>query len=177
MGIFANYHSSLNVIGARRKKNLPVMPALAGLAPFFATWLAIPIWLSLRPEILRDHILPFLFFIGASFAYQVGLIITAHLTKSPFPYFNILLIPILAGTLDALGPFLMQRFGIGWSSILGGGVYTVSYVLACLGLSIGVYGSFAVDVITSICDYMDIWCLTIKHPHSPSAPEKPLKTQ
>lgn len=21
------------------------------------------------------------------------------------------------------------------------------------------------DVITTICDYIDIWCLTIKHPH------------
>ena len=28
----------------------------------------------------------------------------------------------------------------------------------------GVYGSFVVDVILAICDYLDIWCLTIKHP-------------
>lgn len=21
------------------------------------------------------------------------------------------------------------------------------------------------DIITTICDYIDIWCLTIKHPH------------
>jgi ethanolaminephosphotransferase len=159
------------VIAARRKRNLPITPALAGLVPFFATWFAIQIWLFLRPEIVRSHILPFAFFVGASFAYQVGLVITAHLTKSPFPYFNILLIPILAGTLDALGPFLRERVGLGWPSILGGGAYTVSYVLACLGLSIGVYGSFVVDVITNICDYMDIWCLTIKHPHNPDAPE------
>jgi len=27
-----------------------------------------------------------------------------------------------------------------------------------------VYGSFVVDVIVTICDYLDIWCLTIKHP-------------
>ena len=49
-----------------------------------------------------------------------------------------------------------------------------------LGMAIGVYGSFVVslsnprvqllltgnqvDVIVTICDYLDIWCLTIKHP-------------
>jgi ethanolaminephosphotransferase len=135
-------------------------------------------WLFLRPEILHDHLLPFVFFIGVSFAYQVGLIITAHVTKSPFPYFNILLIPIVAGMLDALGPFLKERLGLGWPSVLGGGFYTVEYVLACLGLSIGVYGSFVADVITTICDYMDIWCLTIKHPYDPNKPqEKSLKIQ
>lgn len=164
--------SSRNVIRARRSKNLPIAPALLGLAPFFTTWLAIPLWLSLRPEILREHILPFIFFIGASFAYQVGLIITAHLTRSPFPYFNVLSLPILAGMLDALGPFLQVKLGLGWPSVLGGGPYTAAYVLACLGLSIGVYGSFVVDVITSICDYLDIWCLSIKHPYDPNAPEE-----
>ena len=35
----------------------------------------------------------------------------------------------------------------------------------CLGLTVGVYGSFVVDVITSITDYLDIYCLTIKHPY------------
>jgi ethanolaminephosphotransferase len=34
-----------------------------------------------------------------------------------------------------------------------------------LGMAIGVYGSFVVDVIVTICDYLDIWCLTIKHPY------------
>ncbi|PWW72921.1 Choline/ethanolaminephosphotransferase [Tuber magnatum] len=164
--------SSRNVIRARRSKNLPITPALLGLAPYFTTWLAIPLWLYLRPEILREHILPFIFFVGASFAYQVGLIITAHLTRSPFPYFNVLFLPILVGTLDALGPFLQVGLGLGWPSVLGGGPYTIAYVLACLGLSIGVYGSFVVDVITNICDYLDIWCLSIKHPYDPSAPEQ-----
>ena len=74
--------------------------------------------------------------------------------------------------LDALGPFLQVKLGLGWPSVLGGGPYTAAYVLACLGLSIGVYGSFVVDVITSICDYLDIWCLSIKHPYDPNAPEE-----
>ena len=56
--------------------------------------------------------------------------------------------------------------------MLGGGPYTVAYVLAFLGLSIGVYGSFVVDVITNICDYLDIWCLSIRHPYVPHASEE-----
>lgn len=163
-------NSSQNVIRARRSKGLAIFPALAGLVPFFITWLTIPIWCYLRPEILKEHILPFIFFIGVSFAYQVGLVIVAHLTKSPYPYFNILLLPIFAGALDALGPFLQERFGkdvLGWPSALGGGSYVIAYVFGCLGLGIGVYGSFVVDVITNICGFLDIWCLTIKHPWDP----------
>lgn len=172
-------NSSQNVICARRSKGLSIFPALAGLAPFFATSLAIPIWCYLRPEILEEHILPFIFFIGASFAYQVGLVIVAHLTKSPYPYFNILLLPILVGILDSMGPLLQERFGkdvFGWPSVLGSGPYMIAYVFGCLGLSIGVYGSFVVDVITNICEFLDIWCLTIKHPWDQKE-EKQLKTQ
>lgn len=31
-----------------------------------------------------------------------------------------------------------------------------------LGLSLGVYGGFVMDCIYTICDYLDINCLTIK---------------
>ena len=44
-------------------------------------------------------------------------------------------------------------------------MYQVSFVFLMLGLALGVYGSFVHDVITTICDYLDIWCLTIKHPY------------
>lgn len=141
--------SSQNVIKARRAKGLPVAPALAGLLPFASLCVMVPAWLYLRPVILREHLVPFLFFLGACFAYQVGLIITAHLTKSPFPFFNILLVPIFAGLVDSLGPILREhlgtRFGgIGWPSALGEGTYAVAYVFLCLGLAMGVYGSFVV---------------------------------
>jgi len=49
--------------------------------------------------------------------------------------------------------------------MLGHDTYQVGFMFACLGLAIGVYGSFVVDVIVSICDYLDIWCLTIKYPY------------
>ncbi|CAP68169.1 uncharacterized protein PODANS_1_20340, partial [Podospora anserina S mat+] len=57
--------------------------------------------------------------------------------------------------------------GLGWPSALGDGVYQVAYMFCMLGMAVGVYGSFVVDVIVTICDYLDIWCLTIKHPYVP----------
>jgi ethanolaminephosphotransferase len=158
--------SSKNVISARRRKNLPVAPALLGLAPFFLVWACVGTWLSYRPAILTQHLIPFLFFMGLAFAYQVGLIITAHLTKSDFPYFNVLFLPLLFGTFDAAAPSL----GF-WKSVLGDGEYEIAYVFACLGLALGVHGSFVVDVVTNICDFLDIWCLTIKHRHVPEGDE------
>ena len=139
----------MNVIRARRSQKKSIWPALAGLLPFFLTWTMIPIWLHLRPDILADHLVPFMFFVGAAFAYQVGLIITAHLTKSRFPYLNVLFVPIMFGTIDSIGPELMYytKGLVGWPSVLGDGVYQIAYVFLCLGLAWGVYGSFVVSTI------------------------------
>jgi ethanolaminephosphotransferase len=93
--------------------------------------------------------------------------IVAHLTKSRFPYYNVLILPVIFGVLDSIGPVLKSRLGFGWPSALGHDVYQISYMFMCLGLAVGVYGSFVVDVIYTICDYLDIWCLLIKHPYVP----------
>jgi ethanolaminephosphotransferase len=111
------------------------------------------------------------FFIGLVNAYSVGQMITAHLTKSSFPYYNVLTLPLLFGVMDSIGPVLLKYIGFGWPSALGDGVYQVSYMFACLGMAVGIYGSFVVDVIYTICDYLDIWCLVIKHPYVPEKEE------
>lgn len=54
--------------------------------------------------------------------------------------------------------------GEGGIAGFGGGSGEVTWLWMSLGLAVGVYGSFVVDVVVSICDYLDIWCLTIKHP-------------
>lgn len=161
--------SSFNVIRARRSRGDRSRGALLGLVPFFAIWTLIVSYLYLQPHILNNHLVPFVFFAGIVNAYSVGQMITAHLVKLPFPYYNVLSIPIAFGVLDSIGPILLQRYGLGWPTALGSEEYQVSYVLLMLGLAIGVYGSFVVDVIVNICDYLDIWCLTIKHHHVESA--------
>merc|ERR1712093_443545 len=67
--------------------------------------------------------------------------IVAHLTKSRYPYGNILMLPMLYGCIDSLGPVLLEKFGVGWPSALGYDTYQVAFVFCCLGLAVGVYGS------------------------------------
>jgi ethanolaminephosphotransferase len=160
------------VLKARRDRGENAGVALYGLLPFFTVWTLIPIYLHLNPLILNQHLVPFVFYVGIINAYSVGQMIIAHLTKSSFPYYNILTLPLLYGVLDSIGPVLKSYIGIGWPSALGHDAYQIGYMFLCLGVALGVYGSFVVDVIVSICDYMDIWCLTIKHPYNPEAEEK-----
>ncbi|KAI9752963.1 MAG: hypothetical protein M4579_005395 [Chaenotheca gracillima] len=162
---FNTVQSCQNVVESVRQRGGRSRFALVGLLPFFVTWALIPIYLYLQPVILHLHIMPFVFFVGLINAFSVGQIITAHLVKANFPYGNVLIWPLAYGVVDSLGPFFQDHLGVGWPSALGDGVYQVAFVCTCLGLGLGVYGSFVVDVIFAICDYLDIWCLRIKHPY------------
>jgi len=160
--------SAKNVIEARRARGDRSRYALVGLVPFFLTWVFMVAYLALQPNILHCHLVPFVLFAGIVNAYSVGQMITAHLVKLDFPYWNVLVIPLALGVIDSLGPLLLQYSpipGLGWPSALGDGVYQVAFMFCMLGAAVGVYGSFVVDVIVTICDYLDIWCLTIKHPY------------
>lgn len=134
----------MNVIAARRKRGDRSRYALVGLLPFVLTWTLIPIYLLLNPVILYEHLVPFVFFAGLINAYSVGQMITAHLVKLPFPYYNVLNIPLAYAVFDSIGPFLQRWIGLGWPSALGDGVYQVAYMFAMLGCAVGVYGSFVV---------------------------------
>ncbi|KAI9833300.1 MAG: hypothetical protein M1819_003695 [Sarea resinae] len=170
--VFNTVQSALNVMQVRRSRGLHARSALLGLIPFFFTWALIPLYLLLQPTILHHHILPFTFYVGLINAFSVGQMITAHLCKAPFPYGNVLIAPLGFGVIDSLGEWLKGAVGFGWPSALGAGGYQVAFVFLALGLAFGVYGSFVVDVIFAICDYLDIWCLTIKHPYNEKEEEK-----
>jgi hypothetical protein len=135
----------VNVIKARRARGDKSRFALVGLVPFFVTWTLIPVYLYLNPEILHNHLVPFVFFCGLVNAYSVGQIITAHLVHLDFPYYNVLILPLAYGVFDSLGPWLQRTVGFGWPSALGDGGYQVAYVFMMLGAAIGVYGRFVVS--------------------------------
>ena len=174
-------HSILHVMEVQRKRKLSSTKPLYGLAPFFIASAHVAIYLYLQPVILKYHLIPFVFYVGIVNAYSVGRMIVAHLTKdNDFPMHNILIFPLSLAVVDSLGTTL----GL-WPSALGFGTYQIAFVFMLMGLSFGVYGSFVVslpvkvdfdmligrkhDVITTICDYLDIWCLTIKHPYNAAA--------
>ena len=159
MLVFNTITSALNVMKARKERGQDPYKALRGLAPIIITWTLIPAYLALNPRILHHHLIPFALVAGLVNAYSVGQMIVRHLVKDKFPYKNVLILPLAWAVGDSLGP----KLGL-WPSALGGDVYQVAFVFLMLGLSLGIYGSFVHDVITTICDYLDIWCLTIKHP-------------
>lgn len=162
----------------QRERGKSATKPLYGLAPFFVASAHVAVYLYLQPVILNHHLIPFVFYAGLINAYYVGRMIVAHLTKDPeFPMHNVLTLPLGLAVVDSLGPTL----GL-WPSALGFGTYQIAFVFMLMGLGFGVYGSFVVsppvqtmihsadcckhDVITTICDYLDIWCLTIKHPYN-----------
>ncbi|KAJ2961355.1 hypothetical protein NQZ79_g3358 [Umbelopsis isabellina] len=154
LNIVAGFH---NVYMAASSQKRPVLPALLGFAPFVAACGIAYLWLQASPSIVHEHLLPFVLYIGASFGYQVGLIITAHLTKAPFPYFNLMLVPLAIGCINANLPNI-----IGIEPFFQG-KKELPFLWSCFAFSILVYAHFAISVINELCDYFDIWCLTIKH--------------
>ncbi|KAL4942223.1 hypothetical protein BDV06DRAFT_192749 [Aspergillus oleicola] len=162
MLFFATGESIVHVVKVRKERRKDPIQPLYGLLPLVASWVLVPLYLYLNPAILENHLVPFALYAGLVNAYAVGRMICAHLVKAEFPYFNILLGPLILSVLDSTGALV----GL-WSNTLVSTIGQPAYVFLCLGLSIGVYGSFVHDIITTICDYTDIWCLTIKHPYMP----------
>ncbi|KAI1318137.1 hypothetical protein EDD11_007189 [Mortierella claussenii] len=146
-----------HVVKARKDKNLPVTPALAGVVPFVAMSTVAYFWLDASPQIVHQHLLPWILYIGLSFGYTVGLMITAHVSHQPFPMFNITFLPLIVGSLNANLP----AFGL--ERIFGSHVENM-YLWSCLAFSAAAYTHFAINVVNDLCDYFDIWCFTIKHP-------------
>ena len=182
-----------HVLSVRKEQKKSLDQPLYGLIPYLVTWTFVPSYLYLQPVILNHHLIPFVFYCGLINAYAVGQIIIKHLTKdSHFPMYNILTLPLALAVFDSMGPYLGA-----WPSVLGYGTYQIAFLFSCVGLGLGVYGSFVVslapvptkclsanviltdfaqyDIITTICDYLDIWCLTIKHPINEKGEQKKLK--
>ena len=99
-------NSFQHVIKARQDKNLPIFPALVGVAPYIGMSLVAYAWLDASPHIVNQHIVPWILYIGLSFGYTVGLMITAHVTHQPFPLFNVSFLPLIFGALNANLPLL-----------------------------------------------------------------------
>ncbi|KAG0265863.1 hypothetical protein DFQ27_000314 [Actinomortierella ambigua] len=146
-----------HVIKARRDKQLPVLPALMGLAPFVGMSFVAYAWLNASPQIVTAHMVPWVLYIGLSFGYTVGLMITAHVTHQPYPMFNVSFVPLLVGALNANLP------SIGIARLFGPHMENM-YLWSCLAFSAAAYAHFALVVVNDICSYFDIWCFTIKHP-------------
>jgi ethanolaminephosphotransferase len=118
-------------------------------------------------EIVHQHLLPTMLYLGIVFAYTVGQIIIGHVAKQDFPYWNILFLPLLIGLADVyITPFFREYslliVAVNDREPYISGEYVLASVLMAFGLSLGVYGGFVMDCIYTMCDYLDINCLTVK---------------
>lgn len=145
----------INVARARRAQNLPLAPVFLDWIPMIVYTTAVGAWIFSPSSIILRHNHLLLFCLTQSFVFgrMTTKIILAHLTRQPFPYWTVLMAPLIAG---AFGTNL-YRVGLpGFSEQA-----ELYWLYAYFVFAIVVYFRWAFLVINSICNYLGINCLTI----------------
>ena len=150
---FCIYH----VVRARRAKGLPVAPVFLEWTPMAVFTLSIGAWLYSPHSTIcaENHLVLFCIIMSFVFGRMTTKMILAHLTRQPFPYWTVMLWPLVGGAV--LGN--LPRFG--FPAVSAKAEYV--YLLAYLGFSAVVYFRWAWLVTTSICRFLGINCLTIPY--------------
>lgn len=145
----------LNVIRARRAKQLPVLPVFLEWTPMVIFTSSLCAWLgSPNSALLRDNHLTLLCLtLSFVFGRMTTKIILAHLTHQPFPYWTVLLAPLIGGAV------LVNLPHLGLPAI--GPQTELRYLQAYFVFALVVYARWAVKVINAICTFLGINCLTI----------------
>lgn len=146
-----------NVYAARKAQKLPTLPLLLEWTPLLVFTGACVAWLgSPDSHLLKEnHLILFCLTMSLVFGRMTTKIILAHLTRQPFPYWTILLTPLVGGAVLGNLPF----FGFPKVSHKAETLYLQGYLV----FAVIVYGRWAHLVISSICDYLGINCLTIPY--------------
>ncbi|KAI8623956.1 CDP-alcohol phosphatidyltransferase [Xylariaceae sp. FL1651] len=147
----------LNVVKARRRNKLPVLPVFLEWIPMAVYTFSIGAWLySPYSTLMREnHLVLFCLTMSFVFGRMTTKMILAHLTRQPFPYWTVMLVPLVGGAI--LGN--LPRFG--FPAITA--ELEHYYLWAYFFFSLVVYFRWAYLVTTSICDFLGINCLTIPH--------------
>lgn len=145
-----------HVVQARRKQNLAVLPVFWEWTPMVVFSLSCGAWLySPYSTLMRENRIV-LFCLTMSFVFGriTSKIILAHLTRQPFPYWTVLLIPLVVGAvLGNLPRFRYKPIDA---------VVELWYLRGYFVFAVVAYMRWALLVINRICTYLDINCLTIK---------------
>ncbi|TXT13401.1 hypothetical protein VHUM_00768 [Vanrija humicola] len=152
-----------HVIAARHREKKPILTPLLGLLPFGVHTAILVMWLHSERKngvaLVHDaRLLPFIGYWGMAAAYQVSQLILAHVTKSPFPYWNGMMIYSLFGALDANAEWLFGREPLVQGNAIASDVFIqMSFFVALFN-----YVRFAREVIWQICEYTGIACFTVR---------------
>ncbi|KAI5917074.1 CDP-alcohol phosphatidyltransferase [Camillea tinctor] len=147
----------INVVKARRRNNLPVLPVFLEWIPMAVYTFSIGAWLYSPYSTLRseNHLVLFCFTMSFVFGRMTTKMILAHLTRQPFPYWTVMLIPLVGGAV--LGN--LPRIGLPAISAQAEHMYLWAYFFFALV----VYFRWAFLVTNSICNFLGINCLTIPY--------------
>jgi len=104
------------------------------------------------------YLMPYLCAWGLEFAHQVGRIIIAHLTKSPFPHWDWYWVWIAILALDGHAEKLFKTSPILQSTAIS----QAAVVFFSLGISLYSYARFCSLVIQDITNYLGIACFTVR---------------
>lgn len=145
----------INVVRARRSRGEPVLPVFFEWTPMAVFTIAISAWVFSPYSTLmkENHLMLFCFTMSFVFGRLTTKMILAHLTHQPFPYWTVMLLPLVGGAI--LGN--LPRIGLSEVSPR----FELNYLWAYLIFAVVVYFRWAFLVITSICDYLGINALTI----------------
>lgn len=145
----------INVAKARRAKNLPLAPVFLDWTPMVIYTASTFAWMSSPWSILlrENHLV--LFCVTQSFVFgrMTTKIILAHLTRQPFPYWTVLMAPLVGGAV------LVNLPRLGYAPV--DGKLELYYLWAYFAYAVAVYFHWAALVISAICNYLGINCLTI----------------
>ncbi|KAK9424438.1 putative Cholinephosphotransferase 1 [Seiridium unicorne] len=147
----------LNVVKARRKNNLPVLPVFLEWTPMAVYTLSIGAWLYSPYTTLRseNHLVLFCLTMSFVFGRMTTKMILAHLTRQPFPYWTVMLVPLVGGAVLANLP----RLGYQPISAKNELLYLYGYFI----FAAVVYFRWAFLVTNSICKFLGINALTIPY--------------
>lgn len=149
-----------NVAVARKRQNLPILPVFLEWTPIAVFTGSVLAWLFSPYSTLLSENRLVLFCVTMSFVFgrMTTKIILAHLLKQPFPYWTVLLTPLVGGAI--LGN--LPRFGLPMISATVELWYLRGYLL----FAFIAYMHWALLVINRITTYLGINCLTIKEDKS-----------
>ncbi|KAK4993311.1 hypothetical protein LTR50_000535 [Elasticomyces elasticus] len=145
----------MNVARARRAQGLPLAPLFLEWTPMLIFVSSLLAWLGSPHSTLlsENHLCLLCMTMSLVFGRMTTKIILAHLTRQPFPYWTVMLAPLIGGAALVNLPLL--------------GVQAVSartehlYLWAYFVFAAVVYFRWAILVINSICAYLGINCLII----------------
>ncbi|KAH7156546.1 CDP-alcohol phosphatidyltransferase-domain-containing protein [Dactylonectria macrodidyma] len=144
-----------NVIQARRKNGLPVLPVFLEWTPMAVYTISIGLWVFSPYSTLmeQNHLMLLCLTLSFVFGRMTTKMILAHLTHQPFPYWTVMLWPLVGGAIIGNLP----RFG--FSQVTA--QFELNYLWAYFFFALVVYFRWAFLVVGSICEYLGINALTI----------------